>query len=176
MIELPLATAAMAEAAGTRPAVADDLDTVLAPMASYCGEDDFPYDATAAREAVAGLIEAERPGRLRVVERSGPLLGYLALSFGYGTEYRGRGAFIDELNLAPGARGDGGAGRLLAIAAAACGSADVKALHLEVEPDKQRARPLRKGRFRGSLETADEQAFPGPRAGAQAMTGGNQPQ
>ena len=76
------------------------------------------------------------------IRRSGALIGYVALCFGYSIEFGGRDAFIDEFFLVPEARGKGIGGRVLDAVKAEAAAAGVTALHLEVEQDNEVARRL----------------------------------
>ena len=122
-----------------RPAGPEDLEALLPLMASYYREDGYSFDPATARRAVAGLLADPALGGLWLVTANGRAVGYLAVTFGYSLEYGGRDAFLDEVYLLPEARGRGLGARLVALAEAACRAAGVRALHLEVEPDKRGA-------------------------------------
>lgn len=120
-----------------REATERDLDGVLALMRLLYQADGYPFDEAEARRAVTGLLADRALGRLWVVDDGGDeIAGYLALTFGYSLEYRGRDAFVDEVVVAEGHRGRGLGTALLERAEAECRAESVRALHLEVERGK----------------------------------------
>lgn len=123
-----------------------DVEALLALQEVYYREDGYPFEREAARRAFDALIAHAEWGRLWVVRdaRAQPpaVSGYCALAFGFSLEYRGRDAFLDELYLAPAARGHGLGRAAVALVEAACRDAGVRALHLEVERDNAPARAL----------------------------------
>ncbi len=70
------------------------------------------------------------------------IVGYLAVTFGFSLEYRGRAAFIDELFIRESSRGQGLGREALNLAERYCGDEKVKALHLEVEHHREAALEL----------------------------------
>ncbi|WP_438021851.1 GNAT family N-acetyltransferase [Sorangium sp. So ce233] len=98
-----------------------------------------PAGGTSARRCAGGghAIVADRSlGDVWVLVAGGEVAGYCAVGFGFSLEFHGRDAFVDELYVRPEARGRGHAARLLDRAEQGCRDAGVRALHLEVEPDK----------------------------------------
>lgn len=125
-----------------RPATRADLGILLQLQAAYYADDGYPFVEAEARGCWERLLEAPDWGRAWVVERESRVVGYSVLTFGYSLEYRGRDAFVDELYVAPEWRGQGLAREALSVIDAACAEAGVRALHLEVERNKERARGL----------------------------------
>ena len=125
-----------------RPAAPSDVDALLVLQAAYYADDGYPFVEVEARACWRRLLDEPTHGRAWVVEHDGRLVAYAVLTFGYSLEYRGRDAFVDELYVAPEWRGRGLAREALAVIDAACLEADVRALHLEVERDKETARGL----------------------------------
>lgn len=119
-----------------------DVPALLPMMAAYYAQDGYPFDEATAGAALAALAADERLGWLWVLERTGRPAGYLAVTLGFSLEYGGRDAFVDELYLAPEARGRGLGRALLRRAERACRAAGVRALHLEVEPGRRAAQAL----------------------------------
>lgn len=93
--------------------------------------------------AIAPLLEPDSAlGRIWLVRCGAEAVGYVALTFGYSIEFRGRDAFVDELFLEEQARGRGiGSAVLESVKreAVACG---IVALHLEVARSNRHARRL----------------------------------
>ncbi len=111
-------------------------------MRHYYAEDDYLFVAADAQEAVLDLIRNKHLGCIWIAHDEGCIVGYLAVTFGFSLEYRGRDAFIDELFIAESSRGQGLGREALEIAETYCRELGVKALHLEVEPHRQPALEL----------------------------------
>lgn len=129
-------------AAAFRAARPADVDAIVAHVHDYYAAEGYAFDAAATRRAVAALAGDPALGRLWVADDGGAVVGYLAVTFGWSLEFRGRDAFVDELYLAPAYRGRGLGGRALTLAEDACRDAGVQALHLEVERENAVAREL----------------------------------
>jgi ribosomal protein S18 acetylase RimI-like enzyme len=99
-------------------------------------------DVEASRRAMLELIGDEALGRFFVFEEEGAIAGYIVIGFGFTLEFGGRDAFVDELYVAPEARGRGIGSAALQIAEDACRGAGIRALHLEVAHENPRARAL----------------------------------
>lgn len=121
-----------------RLAEAHDVDALLALMRAYYAEEGYRFVEAGARAALLQLAADPALGRLWRIDEGGTLVGYLAFTFGFSLEYRGRDAFVDELYLLPAARGRGLGSAALRVAEAACRDAGVQALHLEAERTKPR--------------------------------------
>jgi ribosomal protein S18 acetylase RimI-like enzyme len=126
-----------------------DVPAILAHQRAYYAAEGYAFDEAVARAALEGLLGDADRGRLWVLAEDDPgdaadppILGYLAVTFGWSLEWGGRDAFVDELYLAASHRG-GGIGRTaIALAEDACRAAGVRALHLEVERENVRGRAL----------------------------------
>lgn len=125
-----------------REATAADLDAVLALQRRFFAEDGYPFAAAQAREVLARFLADPALGRLWLIDDDEGVAGYVALTFGYSFEFRGRDAFVDEIYLLPDRRGRGHGGRTLALVKDAARALGVRALHLEVEREKQGAKAL----------------------------------
>lgn len=124
------------------PAKLDDLDALTRLERQYYLEDGYPFAENEARTAIARLIEDPSLGRIWLAWDGQTPVGYVVLALGYSLEYRGRDAFIDEIYFLPSHRGRGLGAKGLALAEAACRELGVRALHLEVERDKEAAQAL----------------------------------
>jgi ribosomal protein S18 acetylase RimI-like enzyme len=125
-----------------RPAQPADISALLGLQAAYYVEDGNPFVETVAREVWTALLSDDRLGRVWVAEAGPSLVGYAVLTLGYSLEHRGRDAFLDELYVAPPARGRGLGRKLMELLETACSELGVQALHLEVERDKAQAQAL----------------------------------
>ncbi len=125
-----------------RPATAADLEAVLALHQAFFMEDGYAFREDESRANLDRLLRDPTLGRLWVMDDGGEVVGYLVLTFGFSLEFRGRDAFVDELYVAAGRRGQGLGTQALARAAEACRELGVRALHLEVERYKEGAQAL----------------------------------
>jgi ribosomal protein S18 acetylase RimI-like enzyme/catechol 2,3-dioxygenase-like lactoylglutathione lyase family enzyme len=117
-----------------REAAAHDLAAAVALLRTQLGEHAIDLAPDARARAVRGIERNREFGRVLVAHDGGRIVGVALLSFLWTLEHGGASAWLDELYVAPDARGRG-IGRALAEAAiAAAESADCIALDLEVEP------------------------------------------
>src|SRR5262245_16331394 len=114
----------------------EDLDRLLVLQAAYYRDDSYVHHPEEARKAWATLLDDASLGQVHVVESATEIAAYVVITFGYSLEYLGRDAFVDELVVAEPFRGRGLGRTALAVAEAACREAGARAVHLEVEPDK----------------------------------------
>ena len=115
---------------------------MLPLLRDFYAEDGAIYDAEADAALLALLADPSLGRVVLISDESGRAVGYLAVAFGYSLEFRGRDAFVDELYIAPAHRGRGLGRAALGEAERCCREAGVRALHLEVHPDKTEARRL----------------------------------
>jgi ribosomal protein S18 acetylase RimI-like enzyme len=121
-----------------RPATLADIPQVVQLRSAFYAEEGYPDDPVRATQLLAQLVSDPRYGRLFVIEGE----AYVLVTFGFSLEFDGRDAFVDELYVAPDARGRGYGTRALAIAEEACREHGVSAIHLEVELENEKARRL----------------------------------
>ena len=119
-----------------------DLEAILAHERRYYAAEGYQFDPAAAHAALEGLLADAERGRLWVAADGDTVVGYLAVTFGWSLEYRGRDAFVDELYLAEAYRGRGLGREAIGLAEGACREAGVRTLHLEVERENAVARVL----------------------------------
>jgi ribosomal protein S18 acetylase RimI-like enzyme len=120
----------------------DDAEALLPMMKDFYAEEGYPFDLETARAALLPLLQDDSKGRVWVIRDNGTAVGYAVLALGWSLEYRGRDAFVDEIYVVPSHRRRGLGRRALAIVDEACREIGVRALHLEVEKDNDRARDL----------------------------------
>jgi ribosomal protein S18 acetylase RimI-like enzyme len=125
-----------------RVAQEGDVGAVIHLMRDYYAEEGYPFVEAEARATVTRLLRDGQLGRAWLACAGEAPIAYLAVTFGYSFEYRGRDAFIDELYILPAHRRRGLGAEALALAEAACREAGVRALHLEVERSKAAAQAL----------------------------------
>ena len=127
-----------------RLATPTDVPTLVQLMAEFYAESGYEADHEQSGQVFTQLIGDPSLGRVWLIEHDDRPAGYLVLTLGFSMEYGGRDAFIDDLFLRPDARGRGLGTAALEAALAACRELDVRAVHLEVDPQNTEAHALYK--------------------------------
>ncbi len=122
-----------------RLATDSDLAALLDLESQFYAHEGYPFDRALNERSLRRLANDPSLGRLFII---GDGDGYMVVTFGFSIEFGGRDAFIDELYIAPHARGRGLGTEAIRVAESACVAADVATLHLEVEHENGRARAL----------------------------------
>ncbi len=91
-----------------------------------------PFDEAVVRANLAELLRNPGCGVIYLAHDERELAGYLVICFDYSLEYRGKGAWVDELFVARPHRGKGIGAQLLDVAERAAAEHNAKYLHLEV--------------------------------------------
>jgi len=125
----------------SRIATQGDLPAVLAMMRAFYVEDRLHFDDVATPRAVSTLLADPGCGALLLLGADGTD-GYLALTRGFSLEQGGHHALLDELYIAPPARGRGLGAQALEIASAQARVWGVAVLRLEVHHHNPRAKAL----------------------------------
>ena len=115
-------------------ATSSDLEFLL-PMMRHMQQDDpwtEPFYVSTLRANLAGLLQNPVYGVVYIAREESAPIGYLVICFDYSLEYRGKGAWIDELFVETTHRGKGIGTQLLDLAEAASRDHHAKFLHLEV--------------------------------------------
>ncbi len=111
-----------------------DLESLL-PLMRHMQKDDpwsEIFDEPAVRANLAELLQNPVYGIIYLVREENAPIAYLVICFDYSIEYRGKGAWIDELFVEAAHRGKGIGTQLLDLAEAASREHNAKFLHLEV--------------------------------------------
>lgn len=127
-----------------------DAGASLASMREFYREEGLVFDEAGQGEALRALMAEPAAGSVFGLFDAGkmeanvasPSLGHLVLTWAFSLEFGGRFALLDELWLAPEARGRGEGRRALEFAAAWARERGAKALRLEVAHENGRARAL----------------------------------
>jgi len=118
----------------------EDIEILLNFIKNFYGLSSYPFDEDKVRESVANLINNNNLGRIWIIEYDSKAIGYIILTFGYSIEYKGRDAFIDEFYIEEEYRGIGKETMDFIVKESL--ELEIKALHLEVEKDNERAKNL----------------------------------
>jgi ribosomal protein S18 acetylase RimI-like enzyme len=132
-----------------RRATVDDYRALVEMQREFYREDRIVHGPANAR-ALRRLLRSPELGLVWMIEHGGEKgaraganpVGYLVLTLGYSLEQGGRDSFVDELYVRPEQRGRGLGSRAIATAQAAARRLGVRAVHLEVDVDNDRARRL----------------------------------
>jgi GNAT superfamily N-acetyltransferase len=111
-----------------------DLESLL-PMMRRMQEDDpwsEAFHEPTVRANLTELLQNAAHGVIYLVREESALIGYLVTCFDYSLEYRGKGAWIDELFVEAAHRGKGIGTHLLDLAETASREHNANFLHLEV--------------------------------------------
>lgn len=128
-----------AATATLRAASVADIPRLLELMVDFNALEGIPYEPARVEPAIRQLLADARVGFMRVVEAGGVVVGYVVVTFGYDLEFAGRDAFVTEIFVDGAHRGEGLARRLLEAAEQDARANDVRALHLVVRPENERA-------------------------------------
>lgn len=125
-----------------RAATSDSIATILPMMRAFYALEHIHFAESHSRPALERLIGDPERGRVFLAELDGSIIGYCAICFGYSLEFGGRDAFVDEIFLLEEHRGKGYGEAVLEFVAGEARALGVKALHLEVERNNDRAQRL----------------------------------
>ncbi len=125
-----------------KKATVADVPQLLSMMRDNYLEDGISFDGNEAKVAFDGLIEDSRNGHVWLIIDDQTAVGYTSLTLGYSLEFGGRDAFIDDLYVRPQSRNHGLGGRALVAVIKSAEAAGVRAVHLEVDRENERARHL----------------------------------
>ena len=125
-----------------RPATPADREALVALLVAQLRDHGVPTPGTDLARLVDIVLERPHRGRLLLAVEEGRAVGVAALSFGFPLEHGGRGAWLEELYVAPAARGAGLGDRLLQAALDAAAAGGAVAIDLEIEHGHERVESL----------------------------------
>lgn len=120
----------------------DHLERLVQLHEAYRVEDDLPPHGEVAREAIEPLLRNRSRGMLLVAGEGSEVVGYAALTWGWGLESGGREGLLDEVYVVEERRGQGVGGRLVERVIEAARGAHCRTLFLETEKANDGARRL----------------------------------
>jgi GNAT superfamily N-acetyltransferase len=111
-----------------------DIDPLLLLMRHMQNDDPWsePFSETIVRKNLVDLMHNPHYGVLYLARGEQTPVAYLVICFDFSLEYRGKGAWVDELFVEPSHRGQGIGTRLLDLAENASRECGAQTLHLEV--------------------------------------------
>lgn len=119
-----------------------DIEVLVDLVRQYHQFEGIESDANTIAAALTPLLQESDDGRVWLIHKEDAVIGYIALCFGYSIEFRGRDAFVDEIFIVREHRGTGAGTTALAEVRDAARRLGIKALHLEVARDNERAQRL----------------------------------
>lgn len=125
-----------------REATAADVPPLVAMMAEFYAEDDFPLNRERASAAFAALLADPRLGAVWIIEADGADAGYLVLTCCHSMEYGGPIAFVDDFYVRRELRGAGLGSAALAAARDWCAQHGLRALRVETGHDNAAAQTV----------------------------------
>jgi len=120
----------------------DDLDRLIPLIAAFHAGEGIEFDDEVRRRALTPLLEGSPHGAVYIIGPVRSPIGYVVISFGWSLEFGGMDGFIDELYIRPGVRGRGIGSEILSSLPKALAGAGLRALHLEVHRNNEKARAL----------------------------------
>ena len=112
---------------------------VLVGLARAFHQEDGHRLSAAGEGALHAIAEGEPLARCWLIRLAEETIGYLVLTLGYSVEHGGRDGFIDDLYVIDAARGRGVGAAALEFAVAEATELGIRTLHLEAEPENERA-------------------------------------
>lgn len=129
-------------AALIRPAMPADLPALCRLLAVQLAEHRVSLPSERLVAAARGVLEDPRRGFFLVAWQGGHCIGVAYASFVWALEHGGHSAWLEELYVAPEARGGGTGTALLEAVIAACQAQGCAALDLEIDVAHDRVRSL----------------------------------
>lgn len=119
-----------------------DIDQLLVLIHDFYQHFDYPYSESAKRRTLQELFQSPTAGQIYFIQKDQRIVGYIFLSFYFSIEFGGRTAFIDELFVLPGDRGQGIGSKVIELIEQKCRELNLQAIHLESERTNERATAL----------------------------------
>jgi len=122
----------------------EHLDKLTALCAAFHTEEGIDLSDEARRAGLAPLLEGLPYGVAYLIGPPRAPIGYIVVCFGWSVEFGGLDAIIDELYIRPGVRGRGVATEALIALPRALAEGGLRAIHLEVDRENEKAIKLYK--------------------------------
>jgi len=118
-----------------RNASQDDIPKLIALMAEFYAEADYPLNRVRAAEAFTALLADDRLGHVWLIEKDSDAVGHLVVTLCFSMEYGGLIAFVDDLFVRRPFRRAGLGAAALEVARGFCANRGVRALLVETGHD-----------------------------------------
>ncbi len=122
-----------------RPATSKDVDVLLELVKEFHQFEKLPFDPVLDRVSLQGFLNDPSMGRAWLIYDREGVIGYVVVTFSYSVEFRGRGAYIDELYLRSSYQGQGIGTQTLKFVEEFCRSLNISSIALSVYEDNKRA-------------------------------------
>lgn len=133
----------MADMLTLRTAQPQDFADILAMLKTFYEEDHIPYVAKQVEPGLQQVLHDAHNGAVLILQSETlPLAGYIILGWCFSVEQGGRFVLLDELYLAPAARGRGWGKQALALARDWAKAQGASVMRLEVNHHNARAKAL----------------------------------
>jgi ribosomal protein S18 acetylase RimI-like enzyme len=123
-------------------ATVSDLPALVDMMVDFNALEMIPWSPETGRAALERLVGDATLGVVGIARDGAALAGYFVLTWGYDLEWNGRDAFLTELYLKAGQRGQGQARALLGEIERIAQRHGAGVMHLMVRPENEVARRL----------------------------------
>jgi GNAT superfamily N-acetyltransferase len=125
-----------------RTALPDDIPQLIALMAEFYAEANYPLNRVRATEAFIALLADDRLGHVWLIEKDSEAVGHLVVTLCFSMEYGGLIAFVDDLFVRRPFRRSGLGASALEEARAFCASRGVRAMLVETGHDNAAAQAV----------------------------------
>ena len=115
------------------------LADLLPLVRAYHDFEEIRMSDTQRLEAIRPLLVNDALGCIWLIRARQGIIGYIAITFGYSIELRGRDAYVDEFFIRQSSRGSGLGSKVIAHIRSELAKYRVVALHLEVAKTNERA-------------------------------------
>lgn len=119
-----------------------DLDKILPLIQDFYQHFGYKYSKADKERTLHELFEHPNKGCLWLIAKEQKIVGYVFLSLYFSLEFGGQTAFIDELFILPGDRGQGLGSKVIGLVEQKCRQLNLRAIHLESEITNERATAL----------------------------------
>ena len=117
-------------------------DVLLPLVAAFHAEEGIEMSDAQRVDALGPLLQGSPLGVVYLIGPPKAPIGYTIVCFGWSIEFGGMDGFIDEIYIRPGVRGRGIASEVLRSLPKALAEVGMKAIHLEVNVENERAQKL----------------------------------
>lgn len=120
----------------------ENLDQILRLVEAFHTEADITLSDEDRRAGLLPLLQGIPHGAIYLIGPARAPVGYVVITFGWSVEFGGMDAFVDELFIRPAVRGRGMGSDVMLALPRALSEAGVRAFHLEVDRDDEKAQRL----------------------------------